>query len=64
MPIFEYQCTQCGTTFEQFTQRAKDGQVPACASCGADRAERVLSVFAGQAGAGSACGSPTGGGGG
>ena len=26
MPIFEYQCTQCGTTFEQFTQRAKEGR--------------------------------------
>jgi len=64
MPIFEYQCTRCGTTFEQFTQRAKDGQVPACRRCGADRAERVLSVFAGQAGAGSGCGSPTGDGGG
>jgi putative FmdB family regulatory protein len=64
MPIFEYQCTQCETTFEQFTQRAKDGQVPACPRCGADRAERVFSGFAMQAGTGSGCGSATGGGGG
>ena len=64
MPIFEYQCTQCGTTFEQFTQRAKEGQAPACPRCGAERAERVLSGFARQAATGSGCGSSSGGGGG
>jgi putative FmdB family regulatory protein len=63
MPIFEYQCTQCGTTFEHFTQRAKNDWVPVCPKCGADRAERVLSVFSGQAATGSGCGSSSGGGG-
>ena len=62
MPTFEYQCTRCGATFEQFTQRAKEGRVSSCPTCGTDQVERVLSVFAGQARTGSGCGSPPGGG--
>ncbi|MGH9455041.1 MAG: FmdB family zinc ribbon protein [Terriglobia bacterium] len=44
MPIFEYQCRDCGAKFEQIvqTQRAE----VACRHCESPRVERLLSVFA------------------
>ncbi len=60
MPILEYQCRQCGGTFEHFTQRPATTTAPACPNCGAENTERVLSVFAGRTEKGS-CGPATGG---
>jgi putative FmdB family regulatory protein len=48
MPILEYQCHQCGGTFEHFTQRPMTAKAPVCPNCGTENAERVLSVFAGR----------------
>lgn len=42
MPLYEYQCTQCGTRFERI-QKFSDPPQSACASCGGT-AERLLSA--------------------
>jgi putative FmdB family regulatory protein len=57
MPIFEYQCTECGKTFEHFTQRSNDVTNPSCPACGTQKTERVLSSFSGRVGEGGGCGS-------
>ncbi|TMK58792.1 MAG: zinc ribbon domain-containing protein [Actinobacteria bacterium] len=40
MPIYEFECEQCGTRFEELV--AADGSA-ACPSCGAARARRLFS---------------------
>lgn len=40
MPIYEFECEECGTRFEELV--AADGSV-ACQSCGAAGARRLLS---------------------
>jgi len=57
MPIYEYQCPDCGHRFE-LLRSFKDGRAPAsCPRCGADESRRLLSVFAAPASAdGDACG--------
>ena len=63
MPIFEYRCAKCGTSFEHFTQRAKDAHQPECPKCGGRRTERILSVFSGRSVSGGGCSSAASGGG-
>lgn len=43
MPIYEYRCESCGNAFEALV---RGGVQPACPSCGATKAEKLLSVFA------------------
>lgn len=44
MPLYEYECKNCGTRFEQlvFDRRAK----VTCKACGGPKVVRVLSTFA------------------
>jgi putative FmdB family regulatory protein len=43
MPIYEFECEECGAVFEELLPRS-DSPAPACPSCGAkDRARRLLS---------------------
>jgi putative FmdB family regulatory protein len=53
MPIYEYHCSQCGTTFEQLVL-AKNGDPAACTKCGSAAVERKFSTFAAQTSNGSA----------
>lgn len=46
MPIYEYRCVTCGKAYEELLSRA-DSPTPACPSCGADNAERLMSVVGG-----------------
>jgi len=46
MPIYEYRCTDCGTTFEELTFHADDHAAVTCRSCAGRRVTRVLSAFA------------------
>ncbi len=41
MPIYEFECEGCGARFEELV--AVDSAGPACPSCGAERARRLLS---------------------
>ena len=54
MPIYVYQCAQCGYRFEEliFSQQAEDGLV--CPRCRSNHLVRQLSAFATCSGAGEA----------
>jgi putative FmdB family regulatory protein len=41
VPIYEFECEECGARFEELV--AADGPPPACPSCAADGARRLLS---------------------
>ena len=43
MPIYEYQCKQCGNAFEVLV---RPGTEPACPTCQSGELEKQLSVFA------------------
>lgn len=49
MPLFEYECRDCGRRFE-FLTRA--GQTPSCPSCESVDLQKQLSVFAVSGGSG------------
>jgi len=44
MPIFEYKCRDCGTTFEEIVLSSSSRIV--CKSCESEQVEKQLSVFA------------------
>lgn len=41
MPIYEYSCRSCGQEFELLV---RGSETPACASCGSEDVERLLSL--------------------
>jgi putative FmdB family regulatory protein len=49
MPLYEYECRDCGTRFEYLT---RPGQAPRCPSCASTGLQKQLSVFAVGAGDG------------
>lgn len=49
MPIFEYQCRDCGTTFEKIV--GSNSTEVTCQQCASTRVEKLLSVFAVSGGA-------------
>ena len=44
MPIYEFLCTDCGSSQETLVRNT--GDTPVCESCGGDELKRKLSVFA------------------
>lgn len=42
MPIFDYNCDQCGTTFELLL--LKDSPTPACPDCRSEKLTKLLSA--------------------
>lgn len=42
MPIYEFECRQCGHRFEDLVV---GGSKPVCRACGGEDLERLLSVF-------------------
>lgn len=50
MPIFEYMCIECGTTFEKLV-RSSDTQPVLCPRCESNRVQKQLSSFAVRGGA-------------
>ncbi len=49
MPIFEYRCEDCGSSFEKLVRR---GDAVECPSCGQAHVTQQLSVFAAHANTG------------
>ncbi|HUC00768.1 MAG TPA: zinc ribbon domain-containing protein [Solirubrobacterales bacterium] len=41
MPIYEFECEECGARFEELV--AADAPAPACPECGAARTRRLIS---------------------
>ncbi len=46
MPIYEYQCRECGTRFEAIRRLSDDDKDLACPECGTLKPEKVFSTFA------------------
>jgi putative FmdB family regulatory protein len=49
MPIFEYQCDDCGTKFEKLVRRAVESAEVDCPSCGQKHVTTQISSFAAHA---------------
>jgi putative FmdB family regulatory protein len=43
MPIYEYECRDCGSQFEALV---RNGSLPACPGCRGQQLDRLLSLFA------------------
>jgi len=52
MPLFEYQCRECGKRFEAFVTVSHR---PVCPSCKSENLEKLISIF-GVGGAGGSSG--------
>jgi putative FmdB family regulatory protein len=46
MPIYEYQCTDCQTTFEKLRPMSKADAPMSCSRCGSSHTSRAISLFA------------------
>jgi len=46
MPIYEYQCRQCGTEFERIRPMERSDEGAPCPECGSPEVRRCLSLFA------------------
>ena len=49
MPIYEYNCEDCGTRFEKLVRRSSDAAEIECPSCGQKHLPQELSTFAAHA---------------
>ncbi|PON18870.1 hypothetical protein C2W62_05735 [Candidatus Entotheonella serta] len=50
MPIFEYQCIDCLTTFERLILRTENATAPVCPQCSGDNTAKQFSTFSTQSG--------------
>jgi putative FmdB family regulatory protein len=65
MPLYEYQCSNCGDEFEKMVRFSEAEQNPTCPACGSLNTKKKLSSFASPGGSlggtsvsdGSSCGS-------
>lgn len=65
MPIYEFQCRECGAEFEKLILKAADRESLQCPACASGKLEEVFSGFASPSGSGAARASscaPSGGG--
>ncbi len=46
MPIFEFECHQCGLEFEKLVRKAEAVAEVACPACGSKKVEEKISAFA------------------
>jgi len=46
MPLFEFDCSQCGTTFEKLVRRADAISEVSCPACGSSKVDEKISAFA------------------
>ena len=55
MPIYEYECQQCGERFEYFRRFFEDEKEIKCPRCGAEKSRKVVSAFTRGSSSGGAC---------
>lgn len=52
MPLYEYECKDCGSTFEKMVRFSEADQAPVCPSCESQNTKKKISVFASLGGGG------------
>ncbi|MBM4425130.1 MAG: zinc ribbon domain-containing protein [Chloroflexi bacterium] len=57
MPIYEYECADCGEEFEKLVKLSEAAAKPECPNCGGKHTQKRLSTFASHGFAKSAGGS-------
>ena len=57
MPLFEFDCSECGTSFERLVRRADAVSEVACPACGSRKVSEKISTFASISKGGSAAAS-------
>ncbi|MFB3819805.1 MAG: zinc ribbon domain-containing protein [Candidatus Methylomirabilales bacterium] len=57
MPLYEFECQQCGKVFEVRTAAGAGEGGRACPDCGSPRVERLWSPFSSPSGGAGGCGS-------
>jgi putative FmdB family regulatory protein len=45
MPLYDYVCYECGSSFELLRRMSDDDREIRCPDCGSERIERLLSTF-------------------
>ncbi len=53
MPVYEYQCLECGEKFEQLVMSQREADAQKCPNCGATKVNKLFSVFGSSSGKGS-----------
>lgn len=62
MPLFEFECLECGVEFEKLVRKADAVSEVACPACGSRRVDKKMSTFASLAkGSSSSICAPSGG---
>jgi putative FmdB family regulatory protein len=46
MPIYEYQCSECGDEFEKMVRFSEADRNPACPACQSENTKKKISTFA------------------
>jgi putative FmdB family regulatory protein len=46
MPLYEYQCNECGEEFEKMLRFSQAGLIPVCPSCQSQDTKKKISSFA------------------
>ena len=46
MPVYEFSCDKCGTTFEEFFRSMTERRKPRCPDCGTGKVRKLFSTFA------------------
>jgi putative FmdB family regulatory protein len=50
MPIYEYYCSDCNTTFELLRPKRQANELAVCKGCSGSHTSRTISVFAAHSG--------------
>ena len=45
MPIYEYQCEECGERFEVFVRSSSQQATATCPKCGSGEVQKAISLF-------------------
>jgi putative FmdB family regulatory protein len=60
MPIYEYECTDCGEQFEKLVRMSTKESEVECPDCGAHHSKRMVSLMASLGRGGAAVGAASG----
>jgi putative FmdB family regulatory protein len=61
MPLYEYQCSDCGSEFEKMVRFSEADQAQACPTCRGQNTRKKISAFAALGGTAGSSGSSGGG---